>query len=113
MVLALIVMLIFLLVVIAIQYISRKKINKELHEISEKLAEIIEHKTAEKVLLQTDQYSIQLLLIQINRLLDYNQKVSADYVRTKDSLRKMISIGYLTDFILWMMQGILNSKEVV
>jgi signal transduction histidine kinase len=91
MVLALIVMLIFLLVVIAIQYISRKKINKELHEISEKLAEIIEHKTAEKVLLQTDQYSIQLLLIQINRLLDYNQKISADYVRTKTSLRKMIS----------------------
>lgn len=43
------------------------------------------------MLLQTDQHSIQFLLIQINRLLAYNQKVFADYASTKDSLRKMIS----------------------
>lgn len=91
MVLALSMMIIFLLVMNIIQYVSRKRINNHLHEISEKLAEIIEHKTAEKVLLQTDQHSIQFLLIQINRLLAYNQKVFADYASTKDSLRKMIS----------------------
>ncbi|MBU8769373.1 sensor histidine kinase [Cytobacillus oceanisediminis] len=91
MVLALSVLITFLLVMNIIQYVSRKKINNHLHEISEKLAEIIEHKTSEKVLLQTDQHSIQFLLIQINRLLAYNQKVFADYASTKDSLRKMIS----------------------
>lgn len=91
MVLVLSVLITFLLVMNIIQYVSRKKINNHLHEISEKLAEIIEHKTAEKVLLQTDQHSIQFLLIQINRLLAYNQKVFADYASTKDSLRKMIS----------------------
>ena len=91
MVLALSMLIIFLLVMNIIQYVSRKRINNHLHEISEKLAEIIEHKTAEKVLLQTDQHSIQFLLIQINRLLAYNQKVFADYASTKDSLRKMIS----------------------
>ncbi|AND40452.1 MULTISPECIES: sensor histidine kinase [Cytobacillus] len=91
MILALSVLITFLLVMNIIQYVSRKKINNHLHEISEKLAEIIEHKTAEKVLLQTDQHSIQFLLIQINRLLAYNQKVFADYASTKDSLRKMIS----------------------
>ncbi|QOK28963.1 sensor histidine kinase [Cytobacillus oceanisediminis] len=91
MILALSVLITFLLVMNIIQYVSRKKINNYLHEISEKLAEIIEHKTAEKVLLQTDQHSIQFLLIQINRLLAYNQKVFADYASTKDSLRKMIS----------------------
>lgn len=91
MVLALSLLIIFLLVMNIIQYVSRKRINNHLHEISEKLAEIIEHKTAEKVLLQTDQHSIQFLLIQINRLLAYNQKVFADYASTKDSLRKMIS----------------------
>ncbi|WP_256992767.1 sensor histidine kinase [Paenibacillus sp. SSG-1] len=53
--------------------------------------EIIEHQTAEKVLFQTDQQAVQQLLIQINRLLDYNQRVIADYARTKDSLKKMIS----------------------
>lgn len=72
MILALSVLITFLLVMNIIQYVSRKKINNHLHEISEKLAEIIEHKTAEKVLLQTDQHSIQFLLIQINRLLAYN-----------------------------------------
>jgi signal transduction histidine kinase len=91
MVLTLSVLIIILLVMNLIQYVSRKKINNHLHEISEKLEEIIEHKTAEKVLLQTDQHSIQFLLIQINRLLAYNQKVFADYASTKDSLRKMIS----------------------
>ncbi|WP_282139757.1 sensor histidine kinase [Cytobacillus oceanisediminis] len=91
MVLALSVLITLLLVMNIIQYVSRKKINNHLHEISEKLAEIIEHKTAEKVLLQTDQHSIQFLLIQINRLLAYYQKVFADYASTKDSLRKMIS----------------------
>ncbi|MBY0154256.1 sensor histidine kinase [Cytobacillus firmus] len=91
MILALSVLITFLLVMNIIQYVSRKKINNHLHEISEKLAEIIERKTAEKVLLQTDQHSIQFLLIQINRLLAYNQKVFADYASTKDSLRKMIS----------------------
>ncbi|MCS0787430.1 sensor histidine kinase [Cytobacillus firmus] len=91
MVLTLSVLIIILLVMNLIQYVSRKKINNHLHEISEKLEEIIEYKTAEKVLLQTDQHSIQFLLIQINRLLAYNQKVFADYASTKDSLRKMIS----------------------
>ena len=55
------------------------------------MADIIEHQTAEKVLLQTDQPAVQHLLIQMNRLLDYNQRVIADYARTKDSLKKMIS----------------------
>lgn len=91
MILALSVIIILLVVMNGLQYFSRKRINKNVNEISEKLTDIIEHKTAEKMLLQTDQHSIQLLLIQINRLLDYNQKVFADYARTKDSLRKMIS----------------------
>ncbi|MET3321084.1 UNVERIFIED_ORG: signal transduction histidine kinase [Peribacillus simplex] len=85
------VIIIILVAMNGLQYFSRNRINKNLNEISEKLTDIIEHKTAEKMLLQTDQHSIQLLLIQINRLLDYNQKVFADYAKTKDSLRKMIS----------------------
>ncbi|WP_102272506.1 sensor histidine kinase [Cytobacillus massiliigabonensis] len=72
-------------------FFSRRKINKDINEISDKLTEIIQQETAEKVLLQTDEHFIQLLLIQINRLLDYNQRVAADYAKTQDSLRKMIS----------------------
>lgn len=73
------------------QYVSRKRWNQSIHQITNKISDIIEHQTAEKVLLQTDQQAIQHVLIQINRLLDHNQKVIADYARTKDSLRKMIS----------------------
>ncbi|MGG6448253.1 sensor histidine kinase [Pseudobacillus badius] len=91
MIFALSVIIIVLVVMNGLQYFSRKRISKNVNDISEKLTEIIEYKTAEKMLLQTDQHSIQLLLIQINRLLDYNQKVFADYAKTKDSLRKMIS----------------------
>ena len=43
------------------------------------------------MLMQTDQKTIKLFLIQINRLLDYNQKVIADYAKMKESLRKMMS----------------------
>ena len=63
----------------------------DLNEIRKKLSDVIEQETAEKVLLQTDQQTIKLFLIQINRLLDYNQQVIADYVKTKESLRKMLS----------------------
>lgn len=73
------------------QYLSRRKLNLSLHEISDKLTDILEKESSEKVLLQTDQKHIQFFLIQINRLLDYNQKVIADYAKTKDSLRKMLS----------------------
>lgn len=91
-------MVIFLSAAIAVlllmniwQFVSRRTWNRNVQEISNKIMGIIEHQTAEKVLFQTDQQAMQQLLIQINRLLDYNQRVIADYARTKDSLKKMIS----------------------
>ena len=73
------------------QYFSRRRWNQNVQDITNKISDIIEHQTAEKVLIPTEHQAIQLLLIQINRLLSHNQKVIADYVKTKDSLRKMIS----------------------
>lgn len=87
----LIVMIIILLCVIGLQYYSRRKKNRELYEIRDKLAHIINQETAEKVFMQTSQKPVQQLLIQVNRLLNYNQKVFADSVRTKESMRKMLS----------------------
>ncbi|MBD7964803.1 sensor histidine kinase [Fictibacillus norfolkensis] len=79
------------LMIIATQSYFRRKMNRDLIEIRNKLSDIIEQETTEKVLIQTDQKTIKLFLIQINRLLDYNQQVIADYVKTKDSLRKLLS----------------------
>ncbi|USK31957.1 sensor histidine kinase [Bacillus sp. F19] len=85
------IIIVVLLVIIGVQSYFRRKMNRDLNEIRNKLSDIIEQETAEKVLIQTDQKTIKLFLIQINRLLDYNQQVIADYMKTKESLRKMLS----------------------
>lgn len=91
MVLLLSFIIVVLLVIIGAQSYFRRKMYRELNEIRDKLSDIIEQETTEKVLLQTDQKTIKLFLIQINRLLDYNQQVIADYLKTKENLRKMLS----------------------
>ena len=91
MVLLLSIVIVVLLVIIGVQSYFRRKMDRDLNEIRKKLSDVIENATAEKVLMQTDQQTIKLFLIQINRLLDYNQKVIADYAKTKESLRKMLS----------------------
>ncbi|GIP52554.1 sensor histidine kinase [Paenibacillus vini] len=70
---------------------SRRKLNQNIDEIADKITEIIQDETDEKVLIQTDQLKIQQLLIQINRLLFHKQKVIADYAKTQESMKKMIS----------------------
>lgn len=91
MVLVLSVIAVVLAVINGLQYFSRRKLNQELQEVSETLADIVRRKSSEKVFIQTDHKNVQLFLVQINRLLDYNQKVRADYSKTKESLRKMLS----------------------
>jgi signal transduction histidine kinase len=83
--------IVLLLIVVGIQYYSRRKLDQELSYILKKLSDIVEQESSEKVLLQTDRKTIQHFLIEVNRLLDYNQKTNADYVRTKESLKKMMS----------------------
>ncbi|MFS0673462.1 ATP-binding protein [Ornithinibacillus sp. 179-J 7C1 HS] len=87
----LIVILIALLILNGWQFFSRRKLKRELDEIHHSLAHIVENGTSQKLLLQTDQQIVQRFLVQINRLLDYNQKVMADYARTKLNLKKMLS----------------------
>ncbi|WP_077326369.1 sensor histidine kinase [Virgibacillus siamensis] len=84
-------MIIILLFVIAWQYFSMRKTNRQLYDIHDKLTHIIEQETTEKVSMHTNQHAVQQLLIQVNRLLNYNQKVIAGSVKTKESLTKMLS----------------------
>ena len=56
-----------------------------------KLQQIVQEKSDEKLLLYTDNVHIQSVLTQINRLLDYNQLMAADYYRIERSMRKMLS----------------------
>lgn len=52
---------------------------------------IIENNTSEKLMLFTDDRELRGLLIEINKLLDHNQKIQADYNKAEISMRKMLS----------------------
>lgn len=80
-----------LLIIIFFQFYLEQKRKQNLVNIYQELNEIIEHQTNNKLLLRTDQHDMRLFLIQINRLLDHNQKVVADYTKTKLELRRMLS----------------------
>lgn len=73
------------------QYHRLRLIRSNLAEIETGLTDIVEQKTGRRVFLHTDLKRIQRFLIQINRLLDYSQKVKADYEKSKMSLQKMLS----------------------
>lgn len=87
----LLIIIAILLVIIGWQYAARRAINAKLRHMSAELSHIIEQESAEKLLMHTDHAAIRELLIHINRLLDYNQKIVADYYKTKNSLKKMMS----------------------
>lgn len=89
--LLLIIIIVVLLAIIVLLYASRRKTTRQLNDIVAKLSNIASNKSSEKLLLHTDHETIRRLLNEINRLLDYNQKVIADYARAKISLRKMMS----------------------
>lgn len=85
------VVIVLLLLVIFYQYKAKLERNKELKYIYIKLDEIMVNKTSEKVLLFTADKDIISFLIQINKLLEYNQKILAKYSKLEISMRKMLS----------------------
>ena len=91
MVLLLSVIIAVLVAIIGWLFISEKRRNQSILEIANKISDILDQDTAEKVLMPTGDDAVRQLLTQINRLLDNKQKVFADYARTKDSQKKMIS----------------------
>lgn len=91
-------MIILLLIIIMVliwlnflQYRTRNHNKENLMYIHEKLKLIIDQKTDEKLLVHTDDETIQKILIEINRLLEHNQKIIATYIKTEVSMRKMLS----------------------
>ncbi|MGE7184336.1 sensor histidine kinase [Peribacillus sp. NPDC006672] len=70
---------------------SRVKQRTEVKYISNKLRAIIDQETGERLLLYTDDKYIKSLLVQINRLLDHNQKTVGNYNNMELSMRKMLS----------------------
>ncbi|MCR6098842.1 sensor histidine kinase [Salipaludibacillus agaradhaerens] len=80
-----------LLTVVLLQMKVARKKQAQLQYVQEKLKQILTEKTDEKLILQTDDITLKLLLIEMNRLLEYNQKVVAKYNRMEIAKRKMLS----------------------
>lgn len=91
-------MVIFLLIIIFalaglnfLQFKSRTKHKENFTYIHKKLKQIIDNQTDEKLLVHTDDADLKQILIEINRLLEHNQKMMASYNKTEMSMRKMLS----------------------
>lgn len=65
--------------------------NQEITYIEKKVQSIIDQQTDENVLLYTSNSQMKSLLIQINRLLEHNQKIVANFHSVERSMRKMLS----------------------
>lgn len=73
------------------QFTFRTGIQTKLKEISEKLREITDTDSDEKILVFTDNKELMELATQINRLLEKHLKVKADYRHSEISSKKMLS----------------------
>lgn len=77
--------------IILFQYAQKKNESKNLKYIKDKLSGIIKDKTDEKVLIVDADKDMSELLVEINKFIDFNQKVLADYREKEISMRKMLS----------------------
>ncbi|MCY9206071.1 HAMP domain-containing histidine kinase [Bacillus atrophaeus] len=82
---------IILAVVNMAQYQMKRSRDRSLEYIKKKLYSLTEQHSAGQILLLTDDRKLQALLVQINQLLDDNQKITARFTRTEHSMKRMLT----------------------
>ena len=87
----LICIVILLITVLYQQFAFRTGIQKKIQKISEKLKEITDTISSERVMVFTENKELMELAAQINRLLENHLKVKADYCRSEIASKKMLS----------------------
>lgn len=85
------IILLLLAVVCWRQFVFRRDMQEKLNKISEKLSDILEKDSDEKVVVFTEQQALMDLCGQINRMLLDRQKMKADYRKQETSIRKMLA----------------------
>ncbi len=83
--------IVILLIISYLQYCSLKAKNNHLQYIQQKIGSIILNNTNEKLLVFTDDKYLKPLLMEINKLLEYNQSSMVNYVKSERSMKKMLS----------------------
>ena len=87
----LICIVILLITVLYQQFAFRTGIQKKIQKISEKLKEITDTNSSERVMVFTENKELMELTAQINRLLENHLKVKADCCRSEIASKKMLS----------------------
>lgn len=87
----LICIVILAVIVLYQQFVFRTGIQKKIQKISEKLKEITDTNSSERVMVFTENKELIELAAQINRLLENHLKVKADYCRSEIASKKMLS----------------------
>ena len=84
--------IVILLSIILYQYFAYTKgIQTEIKKMSEKLADIVENDSDEKIMVFTDNKALMELTGQVNRLLQNRQKIKSDFRKQEISSKKMLS----------------------
>lgn len=91
MVFFLIIIIVILVGVVFLQYCVQKSKDENLRYSYEKLQEILDKQTAERLLVVTDNKELQKLLVTINHLLEAKQITQAEYLKVEMSMRKMLA----------------------
>lgn len=87
----LIIIIVILVGVVFLQYCVQKSKDENLRYSYEKLQEILDKQTAERLLVVTDNKELQKLLVTINHLLEAKQITQAEYLKVEMSMRKMLA----------------------
>ena len=87
----LVIIIILLISLIVYQFKKNRELRAQLTYISEKLHDIIDNRSSEQLLVMTDDQELKAILRAVNDLLSHNRQIIANYNKTEESMRKMLS----------------------
>lgn len=73
------------------EWSERRRLQRNIREISDKLSHILEEDTEEKVMSFTDSEEIKRLITQVNAVLEDRQRRKAEFIRTEMGSKRMLS----------------------
>lgn len=80
-----------LLLLLFWQMHQKKKYQSNLKNLNRQLSEIIKNRTNQKIMLFTDTQEVKVLIGQLNDILEDRQKIKADFIKSQDASKKMLS----------------------
>lgn len=87
----LVIIIILFISLILYQFKKKRELRAQLTYISEKLHDIIDNSSSEQLLVMTDDQELKAILRAVNDLISHNRQIIANYNKTEESMRKMLS----------------------